>query len=330
MHEKRRKPPGHIPKKTGVRLKRERKRMTQADQTAKATGKVPITSERVWQEAENAAVFDRIDVQGDWTKVRLRMMTQMNRGLRHSGNVFINRAYWLRIAAMVIVAGGLSYMLFRSLNISEEAQKGFITVTADAGPREIQLPDGSIVSLNTGSSIFYGNRFGRESRELILQGEGLFEVVRLEGHPFVVFAGDSRVEVTGTTFTVAEYGQSVRVAVMEGSVSLSLAGQADHIISLSASQSALLLPDHELKVENTLPVNMLSWKTGMLVFEGTPMDSALMDIARHFRKELVLETRLHDSITASFENQPLSEILSELEQVSDLLFDTTGGNLRVR
>jgi len=45
------------------------------------------------------------------------------------------------------------------------------------------------------------------------------------------------------------------------------------------------------------------------------MDSALMDIARHFGKELVLETGIHDSITAAFENQPLSEILGELEKL---------------
>ena len=79
-----------------------------------------------------------------------------------------------------------------------------------------------------------------------------------------------------------------------------------------------------------IPVNNLSWKTGHLIFEDTPIDSALIDIARHFRKELSVETPVTEQITAEFQDQPLHEILKELELVAGLQFDTTRTTLIVR
>ena len=91
-----------------------------------------------------------------------------------------------------------------------------------------------------------------------------------------------------------------------------------------------MLPNKELVIRNGLDANNLSWKTGVLIFDETPLDSALSDIAHYFRKDLEIETVIGEKVTAEFENQPLGEILYELEQVAGLVFDTTGGSLIVR
>jgi ferric-dicitrate binding protein FerR (iron transport regulator) len=101
-------------------------------------------------------------------------------------------------------------------------------------------------------------------------------------------------------------------------------------IHIAANQSGYLMEDHELKLKNGIEPNTLSWKTGVLVFHDTPIDTALMDIARYFRKDLVLETRITDDITAEFQHQPLNEILDEINLVAGLKFDTTGTALIVR
>jgi hypothetical protein len=61
-----------------------------------------------------------------------------------------------------------------------------------------------------------------------------------------------------------------------------------------------------------------------------PIDSALMDIARHFNRQLSIETKIQERVTAEFQNQPLYEILDELKLVAGLQFDTTGTALIVR
>jgi ferric-dicitrate binding protein FerR (iron transport regulator) len=91
-----------------------------------------------------------------------------------------------------------------------------------------------------------------------------------------------------------------------------------------------MLSNNELVIRDGLEPNHLSWKTGRLTFDEAPLDSAFADIAHYFRRNLQVEAGLDVKITAEFEHQPLSEILDELEQVTGLAFDTTGGSLIVR
>jgi hypothetical protein len=55
-----------------------------------------------------------------------------------------------------------------------------------------------------------------------------------------------------------------------------------------------------------------------------------VDIARHFHRDLSFDVILQEKITAEFQDQPLHEILKELELVAGLKFDTTGTALIVR
>ena len=73
--------------------------------------------------------------------------------------------------------------------------------TAVGEQREMQLPDGSMIALNTDSQleVTYGENY-RDVR--LLKGEALFEVTRDPARPFIVDAGIRRVEAVGTAFVV--------------------------------------------------------------------------------------------------------------------------------
>jgi ferric-dicitrate binding protein FerR (iron transport regulator) len=198
------------------------------------------------------------------------------------------------------------------------------------GKKEILLPDGSSVTLNTGSSLTFRDGFGSDSREVILNGEAFFNVKPNKQLPFRVFSGESVVEVTGTSFSVYQVDGEVHVAVITGRVLLSSTRTGEQKMSISANQSGFISGYKEVKIEEGIPANVLSWKTGILVFEQTPIDSALIDIAHHFRRDLSLEIPLSERITAEFQDQPLHEILNEIALVAGLSFDTTGTALIVR
>ncbi len=192
------------------------------------------------------------------------------------------------------------------------------------------LPDGSTVTLNRGASLTYSESYGTVSREVKLKGDAYFSVMPDADLPFKVFTGESVVEVTGTKFSVYKINGEVHVSVLSGRVLLSSADVLQKKISISANQSGYLTAGNDLKVENGVSPNVLSWKTGHLEFDQTPIDSAMMDIAHHFNRELVFENRLNEKITAQFQDQPLREILQELTLVAGLNFDTTGTALIVR
>jgi ferric-dicitrate binding protein FerR (iron transport regulator) len=283
--------------------------------------------EKIWLESGKIGLFEQIDTDSDWELVRSRIRIPLTQ--KYSRTPVYS--YALRVAAVIIIASGLSIGIYKTITfVNREKPAGYVSLAATAFPRNINLPDGSAVTLKDGSALTYRSDFGKVTREVILNGEALFEVVPDKVHPFKVYSGESVVVVTGTRFSVREEKGLVKVSVLSGNVLLSNTGEHAKQIRIAANQSGYLLPDHNLKIENKIEVNELSWKTGHLVFRETPIDTALIDIARHFRKDLVIETSIKEDITAEFQDQPLNEILDEINVVAGLKFDTTGTALIVR
>jgi ferric-dicitrate binding protein FerR (iron transport regulator) len=283
--------------------------------------------EKIWQESGKLGLFEKIDTESDWELVRSRIRIPLTQKYRQIP-VY---SYALRVAAVIIIASGLSVGIYKTISfVNREKPAGFVSATASGNTRTLNLPDGSVITLKGGSSLTYRSDFGKITRDVILNGEAVFDVVPDKEHPFKVYTGESVVTVTGTSFSVREEKGLVKVSVLSGNVILSNTGENAKQITIAANQSGYLLPGHDLKIENKIEENDLSWKTGHLVFRETPIDNALIDIARHFRKELVVETDIKEDITAEFQDQPLSEILDEIILVAGLKIDTTGTALIVR
>jgi transmembrane sensor len=282
--------------------------------------------QNIWEEAADLKAFDQFDANQDWKVVREKVSFRIP--VNYHKLSWNN--YFLRIAALMILTFGLTFGVYRIIINHPQTDFGFVTAISDNQVKDVILPDGSLVTLNAGSTLNYRNGFGTQYREVILDGEALFSVVPDAAHPFKVFTGESVVEVTGTKFSIRESDESVKVSVLSGRVLLFSANNIENKISITANQSGYLLSNNKLMVKEGLSENILSWKTGRLIFDQTPMDSALIDIAHHFRKELQMQTTLKEEITAEFQDQPLGEILNELKLVAGLQFDTTGTALIVR
>lgn len=86
----------------------------------------------------------------------------------------------------------------------------------------MKLPDGSTVWLNADSKLSYSESFGRENRNVRLEGEGYFEVEHGK-HPFVVQTDSAQIKVLGTKFDIKNYSDEnyVKVSLLEGSIALS-------------------------------------------------------------------------------------------------------------
>jgi transmembrane sensor len=79
-------------------------------------------------------------------------------------------------------------------------------ITAKPGARMYMLlPDGSKVWLNSESKLEYKKGFNDSVREVTLEGEGFFDVVKDKKHPFIVHTSDIDIRVLGTAFNVKSY-----------------------------------------------------------------------------------------------------------------------------
>ncbi|MBN2481597.1 MAG: FecR domain-containing protein [Bacteroidales bacterium] len=282
--------------------------------------------QKIWNESENARKFDQINVLDDWKAVRSRIRKTMSAGTERMSLTLILS----RIAAVMILAIGLGFVFYKVLTSQKVQTVKVYTYRAERTVEEVYMPDGSVINLNIGSSLTYRDDFNHSGRDVVLEGEGLFDVVPGHKLPFRVFTGETVIEVTGTIFSVYEKEGVVKVAVIDGTVKLSSVDDSNTQLQISRNQSGYMLPNKELKIKDGIDANNLSWKTRLLIFDETPLDSALIDIAHYFRRNLAIESDISEKVTAEFENQPLNEILDELEQVSGLVFDTTGGSLTVK
>lgn len=87
---------------------------------------------------------------------------------------------------------------------------------------EVALPDGTRLWLNSGSRVFYPERFEGRERRIRIDGEVFADVSKDPRHPFVVSAAGVEVRVLGTQFSLKSYAENpnVEVALIEGSVAM--------------------------------------------------------------------------------------------------------------
>lgn len=72
-------------------------------------------------------------------------------------------------------------------------------------PMVVLLPDHSSVILSPGSNLRYLKAFRAAKREVYLEGEGFFEVVRDPSKPFLVYTNSLTTKVLGTSFTIRSF-----------------------------------------------------------------------------------------------------------------------------
>lgn len=129
----------------------------------------------------------------------------------------VRPAYWLRIAAALLVFCTIGYFVVSYLNrpvaiINLQSKNRVLTDT---------LPDGSVVTMNRLSQIDYPKEFGSNNRTVTLKGEAFFKVTPDKTKPFIIKVNDVTVKVVGTSFNIKSREGKTEVIVETGIVNVS-------------------------------------------------------------------------------------------------------------
>ncbi len=212
------------------------------------------------------------------------------------------------------------------------------TVTVPNGEiAVIELPDGSSVEMNSGSTIRYNRLFSFTNRTLTLNGEAYFSVEPGE-EPFLVEANNAVVEVTGTEFNVRSWhndpASETTVTVTDGTVQFYRADRKLNLVTMNKGQSSRLNTDmmEPSDPEEVSTDASLAWRENRLVFQETPFIVILNELERRFDVtiELDVEGMELESLTAYY-NQPASiePILEDLCTVKGLRYTKTKDGYRI-
>jgi len=168
----------------------------------------------------------------------------------------VRKMVWLKraaVAAVLVVGAGLAYKgLFAPAGkttavaaVSEPEPERKITVNNSGRMMDFFLPDSSEVRLSPGSLITYYLPFSGGKRDITLDGEGRFRVVKSEQQPFTVYAGGLATTALGTEFTI-NTRNNVSVKLHNGKVMISATGE----MLRHWKKNVILLPGQQLDYNN--------------------------------------------------------------------------------
>ncbi len=181
------------------------------------------------------------------------------------------------------LAAGLSGLLFLRTG-AERLGTGIGEI------RRVPLADGSVATINTASTLAVA--IAPERRLVRLeQGEAWFQVAHDPGRPFIVEAGEIRVQAVGTAFSVRRRDAGADVLVTEGTVETWVVGRETARVRIAAGSRGFVgaqapaitpVPAAE-EIDRTL-----AWRTGELALDGETLDFAVAEINRYNRRQLVI------------------------------------------
>lgn len=140
----------------------------------------------------------------------------------------------LTAAAMIILTA--SYLAVNLIHTKKQMVTSFISTNGER--KTFQLPDGSVVKLNSGSKIIINEQYGITTRDIYLEGEAFFDVKHNNHVPFIVHTETMDVKALGTAFNVKAYpGERITEAsLLRGSVEVTLKKEAGRKVILHPNE----------------------------------------------------------------------------------------------
>ena len=198
---------------------------------------------------------------------------------------------WLKIAAAVVITVFISWLSFRTA--TQEPPSAMNTIRVPAGQTvNMTLADGTNIWLNARSTLKYPSVFAGAKREVILDGEGYFEVAHDPGKPFTVHSGGYTVEALGTQFDMEAYSHEKDFAcsLFEGSVSITSATDSDQPIVLSPDFMARL-DDGRLVAEAITDMDHYRWREGLISFKDMPFTDLMKKFEKCYGITIIIQNK---------------------------------------
>ena len=279
-----------------------------------------------WDEMDHVKGKSSRDVDAEWGRLTSAIDFEEDTIQIKERSLFTN-VY--RYAAAILMISVAAFSIYYFLNNQRTEQ-----LVAQVQIQEVELSEGSRVTVNSNSKLTYPKKFQKDKREVKLAGEAFFEVTKDPERPFIINAGDVRVEVLGTSFNVKAYEnqEHVEVTVSTGKVAVYSMDNPDEQAVLVKGQKAIFYKS-STKIEATLneDINFASWKTKQIIFEDTPMPEVIRVINEIYKSDVKLVgDQLNDCpVTTTFDSQSLESILNVLESTLNLSIEEKGNSIEV-
>ncbi|MEM9833739.1 MAG: FecR domain-containing protein [Bacteroidota bacterium] len=236
---------------------------------------------------------------------------------------------WVKVAAILAIAFSLALVWVtyeRSSSPIPVAIQIIEKKTVAGQKHQFQLPDGSTVTLNAQSLLSYPEKFDEATREVILIGEGFFDIAENPDQPFIVSALGVNTQALGTSFNVRAYESEsqVEVVLTTGKIRVDFSENGQTAAYLAPGEKVVADTDEQslLKSEADLAY-ATGWKDNILRFRETKADEVFARLERWYGvkiSSLELSNRDDWQFTGEFRNESLENVLTSIGYAKNFQF----------
>ena len=181
--------------------------------------------------------------------------------------------------------------------------------TATGQQQDITLADGSRLHLDSDSAVDITLN-SNERRVNLLRGRVFLDVSH-DGRPFVVRAGNSRVQVLGTAFSVSHGSNQDEVTLLRGQVEVMAGGQHQPL----KPGEQLTVIDGQIQPPIAVDADrLLAWRDGQLRVRNAPLREVLDELMRYQGGRVIWldDQAAQRPISASFNLQQIDSAIDAL------------------
>lgn len=283
-----------------------------------------LTIKKYWE--TTGKVFDSYepDFENAWNKVY--KITLGKKPVRKNEKRFTPREL-IKIAAAILVLISLGISGIYIYNKIQDNNSKLLTYSSGKKVREIILDDGSTVWLNINSELEVLPNYIKRHRKVNLSGEALFNVAKNHKKPFIIKTDRTIAKVLGTSFNIKETGNNIILTVESGKVVFYDEHRRRNGAYLTKGEKATYSKTKQIiSTSRNFNLNYLAWKTGKIEFKNTPLKMVCKQLSEIYGKKIIYPVSMTNkhSITGTFTNASLEEILEVIELTINVKFYTDG------
>ncbi|WP_316842364.1 FecR family protein [Pedobacter gandavensis] len=231
-----------------------------------------------------------------------------------------------RRKTMLSMAAAIGFILLSTgLLFYHSLDSNYITISVPKGEtKQLVLPDGSTVWLNSASTFKYPKKFGKKRTVYLLDGEGFFDIVHDKKVPFVVEASGIKTNVLGTSFVVKSYQalSTMSVAVLSGKVAVS---DDQHQTSvLLKNEQVVYNKDHRKpKVLNVQAMEHKAWNDGNIVLNAAYFEDLVLAVENAYQVKIKYDPEKFRNCQNSIRfntSQSLTEVLDLIKEIQGITY----------
>lgn len=238
------------------------------------------------------------------------------------------------IAACLLIV--FAVYLFKLKKVKESITEETLSYSSPLGQKKlITLNDGTKIILNGGSKLTVVSNYNISRRDVILEGEGYFDVMHNAQKPFTVHTAKINIKDIGTIFNIKAYpsDKTTEASLIKGAVEITLNNKSKSKILLSPNNKLVLLNNHELNVtagKATVKAPFVvrnitkntdgnsaetDWTQNKLTFYDQSFDEIAVQMERWYGVKInIINPAVKEyHYTATFDHEDITQVLEALQ-----------------